>query len=301
MTVSFDGRVAIVTGAGNGLGRSYALELARRGCRVLVNDLGGSTSGEGADAAAANQVVAEIRAAGGEAISNLGSVADYDNGQRMVEQCLDEWGRLDIVICNAGILRDKSFHNLEPKDWDAIFDVHVKGAYNVLRAAWPVFRDRGYGRAILTSSASGVWGYFGQANYGAAKTSMIGFMNVLKQEGLKYNTCVNTLIPVAGTRLTATVWEPARVEAFKPEHVTPAVVYLASEACTDTGLIIEAGAGNFNRVALTKGPGAHSDQDAPVSVEWVQEHWNEITALDGTMRLMWSGRETLDEFMAARA
>ncbi len=300
MTVDFEGRVAIVTGAGHGLGRSYALELARRGAKVLVNDLGGDPMGQGADAAPANQVVEEIKAMGGDAISNLGSVADFENGMEMVRQCMDRWGRLDIVICNAGILRDKAFHNITEDDWDIIFDVHVKGTYNVLHHAWPVFRQQNYGRVVITSSSSGIWGNFGQANYGAAKTAMLGLMNVLKQEGLKYNINVNTLMPVAGTRLTATVMKPEMVEAMKPEYVTPAVIYMVSEDCEDSGLLIEAGAGNFNRAAVVKGPGIRPGLGEPKSVEWVQENWGQITSLENAPA-MWNGRQTVEEFLKERA
>ncbi|MEX1023165.1 MAG: SDR family oxidoreductase [Dehalococcoidia bacterium] len=301
MALTFEGRVAIVTGAGNGIGRSYALELARRGAKVLVNDLGGDPMGQGADAAPANQVVEEIKALGGEAISNLGSVSDFENGMEMVRQCMDQWGRLDIVICNAGILRDKAFHNISEQDWDIIFDVHVKGSYAVLHHAWPVFRQQGYGRVVLTSSSSGIWGNFGQANYGAAKTAMLGLMNVLKQEGAKYNVMVNTLMPVAGTRLTASVMKPEMVEAMKPEYVTPAVIYMVSEDCTDSGLLIEAGAGNFNRAAVVKGPGIRPGlEEGPKSTEWVAEHWSQITSLENAPA-MWNGGQTYEAYQKARA
>jgi NAD(P)-dependent dehydrogenase (short-subunit alcohol dehydrogenase family) len=300
MTISFEGRVALVTGAGNGLGRAYALELARRGAKVVVNDLGGDPAGRGEDAAPAQKVVDEIEALGGEAIANLDSVADYDAGMEMVRQAIDKWGRLDIVIANAGILRDRAAHNITEEDWDIIFDVHAKGAFNVVRHAWAQFRVQGYGRVVLTSSSSGIWGNFGQANYGAAKTSLIGFMNVLKQEGVKYNVKVNTLAPVAGTRLTAGVMQADQVEALKPEYVVPATLYMASEDCTDSGMIIEAGAGNFNRAVLMKGPGVQPGLGEPVDLEWVQEHWGEVTSLEGA-RPMWNNRFSLDEWAAELA
>jgi NAD(P)-dependent dehydrogenase (short-subunit alcohol dehydrogenase family) len=281
MSLDFSGQVALVTGAGGGLGRAYALDLAGRGAKVVVNDLGGDPFGEGDDAAPARKVVEEIEAAGGEAIANFDSVSDYDGGFNMVKDAMDKWGRLDVVICNAGILRDMAFHNMGEADWDAIFDVHIKGSYTVLRAAWPVFRQQAYGRVILTASSSGIWGQFGQTNYGAAKTATIGMMNVLKQEGLKYNVNVNTIAPVAGTRLTATVMPKEMVEKLTPEHVASAVVYLVSKECTDSGLIIEAGAGNFNRAVLVKGPGLTPGMDEVKTPEWVQENWKAIISLEG--------------------
>ena len=300
MTLDFTGRVAIVTGAGNGLGRSYALELASRGAKILVNDLGGDIFGSGDDAAAAQIVVDEIKAAGGEAIANLGSVSDYENGLEMVRQCMEAWGRVDIVITNAGILRDKAMHNITEQDWDIIMDVHMKGTYAVLHHVWPVFRQQGYGRVVLTSSSSGIWGNFGQANYGAAKSANLGLMNVLKQEGLKYNVTVNSLMPGAGTRLTATVMDEERLEQMKPEFVTPAVVYMCSEENKDSGMMIEAGAGNFNRAVMVKAPGIEHGTDSLPSAEWVEENWGQITSLEGATP-MWNGRQTVDEFNASDA
>jgi len=296
MTISFEGQVALITGAGGGLGRAYALELARRGCKVVVNDVGGDPHGRGADTAPARKVGEEIEALGGEAIPNFDSVASYEGGYNMVKAAMDKWGRLDIVICNAGILRDVAFHNMSEDDWDAIFAVHVKGTFTVLRAAWPIFRQQSYGRVVLTSSSSGIWGNFGQANYGAAKTAMIGLMNVLKQEGAKYNVMVNTIAPVAGTRLTATVLPPQLVERLKPDYVVPAVVYLVSKECTDSGLIIEAGAGRFNRAALVKGRGIDAGLDEVKTAEWVAEHWKEITSLEGAVP-MWNAQMTLEDYL----
>ena len=296
MTISFEGQVALITGAGGGLGRAYALELARRGCKVVVNDVGGDPHGRGADTAPARKVCEEIEALGGEAIPNFDSVASYEGGYNMVKAAMDKWGRLDIVICNAGILRDVAFHNMSEDDWDAIFAVHVKGTFTVLRAAWPIFRQQSYGRVVLTSSSSGIWGNFGQANYGAAKTAMIGLMNVLKQEGAKYNVMVNTIAPVAGTRLTATVLPPQLVERLKPDYVVPAVVYLVSKECTDSGLIIEAGAGRFNRAALVKGRGIDAGLDEVKTAEWVAEHWKEITSLEGAVP-MWNAQMTLEDYL----
>jgi NAD(P)-dependent dehydrogenase (short-subunit alcohol dehydrogenase family) len=297
MAISFEGQVALVTGAGGGLGRAYALDLAKRGAKVVVNDLGGDPHGEGENRSAAGKVVDEIKAAGGEAVPNYDSVASYDGGFNMVKTAVDTWGRLDVVICNAGILRDTAFHNMSEDDWDKVFAVHIKGSFTVLRAAWPVFRQQSYGRVVVTSSSSGIWGQFGQANYGSAKTAMLGLMNVLKQEGQKYNVMVNTIAPVAGTRLTQTVMPQEMVDRLKPDYVVPAVVYLVSKDCTDSGMIIEAGAGNFNRAVLIKGPGVRPGMDEVKSAEWVQENWKAITSLEGA-EPMWASSKTLKQFLA---
>ncbi|HXU24427.1 MAG TPA: SDR family oxidoreductase [Tepidiformaceae bacterium] len=299
MAISFEGQVALVTGAGNGLGRSYALDLARRGAKVVVNDLGGDPHGVGENASAAQKVVDEIKAAGGEAVPNYNSVADYDGGYNMVKTAIDTWGRLDVVICNAGILRDVAFHNMSEDDWDKVFAVHIKGSFTVLRAAWPVFRQQSYGRVVVTSSSSGIYGQFGQANYGAAKTAMLGLMNVLKQEGAKYNVMVNTIAPVAGTRLTQTVMPAEMVEKLTPDFVASAVTFLVSKENTDSGLIIEAGAGNFNRAAIVKGPGLRPGMDEVKPAEWVQENWKQITSLEGA-EPMWNAQKTLKAHLAGQ-
>ncbi|MGE5597379.1 MAG: SDR family oxidoreductase [Hyphomicrobiales bacterium] len=297
MAISFEGQVALVTGAGAGLGRAYAMDLARRGAKVVVNDLGGDPHGQGENRAAAQKVVDEIKAAGGEATPNFDSVASYDGGFNMVKTAVDTYGRLDVVICNAGILRDVAFHNMSEDDWDKVFAVHIKGSFTVLRAAWPVFRQQSYGRVVLTTSSSGIYGQFGQANYGAAKTAMLGLMNVLKQEGAKYNVNVNTIAPVAGTRLTQTVMPQEMVDRLKPEFVVPAVTYLVSKECTDSGVIIEAGAGNFNRAAIVKGPGVRPGMDEIKDAEWVQANWDKIMSLEGA-EPMWRTGQTLREHLA---
>jgi len=299
MAIRFDGQVALVTGAGGGLGRAYALDLAGRGAKVVVNDLGGDPHGQGADAAPARKVCDEITAAGGEAVPNFDSVSSYDGGFNMVKTAIDTWGRLDIVVANAGILRDLAFHNMSEDDWDKVFAVHIKGSFTVLRAAWPVFRQQAYGRVVLTSSSSGIWGNFGQANYGSAKTAMIGLMNVLKQEGAKYNVTVNTIAPVAGTRLTATVMPQEAVDRLKPDYVVPAVTYLVSKECTDSGMIIEAGAGNFNRAALVKNKGLQPGLAEIKDAEWVQSNWAAITDLTGA-EPMWRTGQTLKDYLASK-
>lgn len=300
MSISFEGQVALVTGAGNGLGRAYAVDLAKRGAKVVVNDLGGDPFGQGENRSAAQKVVDEIKAAGGEAVPNYDSVASYDGGFNMVKTAVDNFGRLDAVVCNAGILRDVAFHNMSEDDWDKVFSVHIKGSFTVLRAAWPVFRQQSYGRVVLTTSSSGIWGQFGQANYGAAKTAMLGLMNVLKQEGVKYNVTVNTVAPVAGTRLTETVMPKEMVERLTPEFVVPAVTYMVSKENTDSGLIIEAGAGNYNRAVMVKGPGIRPGMDEVKSAEWIQENWKAITSLEGA-EPMWAAGKTLKSFLAEKA
>ncbi len=300
MAISFEGQVALVTGAGAGLGRAYALDLAKRGAKVVVNDLGGDPNGVGESRAAAQKVVDEIKAAGGEAVPNYNSVADYDGGFEMVKTAIDTWGRLDVVICNAGILRDLAFHNMSEDDWDKVFAVHIKGSFTVLRAAWPVFRQQSYGRVVLTTSSSGIYGQFGQANYGAAKTAMLGLMNVLKQEGAKYNVMVNTIAPVAGTRLTQTVMPQEMIDRLKPELVAPAVVYLVSKENTDSGVVIEAGAGNFNRAAIVKGPGVQPGMADMKDAEWVQANWDKITSLEGA-QVMWRTGQTLEDHLKEAA
>jgi NAD(P)-dependent dehydrogenase (short-subunit alcohol dehydrogenase family) len=252
--LGFDGKVAIVTGAGGGLGRSHALELARRGARVVVNDLGGSVDGTGGSEGPAAAVVKEITDLGGEAVADRNSVATPEGGAAIVDAAIQAFGRVDIVVNNAGILRDKAFHNLTPDLVDPVIDVHLKGAFNVTRAAWVHFREQGYGRVVNTSSNSGLLGNFGQANYGAAKMGLVGLTKVLAIEGAKYNIKANAIAPVAFTRMTADLM-PGLEEKLKPELVTPVVVYLCHEECPVTGEIYSAGGGVVARyfVGLTQG------------------------------------------------
>ncbi len=299
MTVSFEGRVAAITGAGGGLGRSYALELARRGAKIVVNDLGGGEFGGGADEEMANAVVAEIKAEGGDAVANFGDISKYETGTAMVNAAIENYGRLDVLICNAGILRDVSFGKMTEEDWDIIFAVHVRGMFNAVHNAWPHMRKQAYGRIMLTSSTSGVWGNFGQTNYGAAKTAMLGFMNSLKQEGLKYDIRVNALTPAAGTRLTATVFDEDTMDAARPEFVTPLVTYLVSENCPDTGSIYYAGMGRYYRTALMHGPVTEVDPTETKTAEWMEENWDQISSLENPVA-MWNGRTPLAEFEAAQ-
>ncbi|MDZ7729641.1 MAG: SDR family oxidoreductase [Dehalococcoidia bacterium] len=297
MDIRFDGQVALVTGAGRGLGRSYALELARRGAKVIINDIGGALDGESADQTPAQQVVDEIKAEGGEAAANYDSVADYEGGYNMVKQAIDTWGRLDIAVCNAGILRDRAIHNMPEEDWDKVLDVHLKGCYNVIRAAWPVFRQQSYGRVVMASSNSGLYGNFGQANYAAAKAGMVGMMNVLKLEGEKYNINVHCIAPGAATRMTENLMDAERLALMSPDHVAPIVAYLASSECEESGLVIEAAAGRYGRCSFVKGPTVEYDPTDLKSVEWVRDNWDKITSLDGADP-MWSVRESRKEHYA---
>ena len=279
----FDGRVAVVTGAGRGLGRAYALELAQRGAKVVVNDFGGARDGTGEGSTnPADEVVREIVAAGGQAVANYDSVTTQDAGERIVKMALDHFGRLDILINNAGILQDKSFARMTPDLWNGVLAVHLQGAYNVTRPAFLAMRENGYGRIVLTTSASGLFGNFGQANYSAAKLALVGLMNTLKLEGDKYNVKVNTVAPLAGTRLTQDVFPPDVLERLKPEFVAPLVIYLCSEACQDSGLVVNAGGGFFSRAAVVAAPATlvGDGQEVP-TVEAIHQHWARIDSLDG--------------------
>ena len=280
--IRFDDRVAIVTGAGAGLGRVYALELAKRGAKVVVNDLGGARDGTGAGSEAADLVVGEIRAAGGEAVANYDSVATPEGGQSIVDTAIDAFGRLDILINNAGILRDKTLAKMEPENWGAVMDVHLKGAYNVTRPAFVKMRENRYGRIILTTSGAGLYGNFGQTNYSAAKMGLIGLMNTVNLEGEKHNIRVNTIAPVAATRLTDDILPPEFFEKLKPEFVAPMVLYLCSEQCPVTGAVYNAGMGYFNRAAVITGPGiVVGDGKEVPTPEAVATSMDKIKSLDG--------------------
>ena len=245
--LGFDGKVAIITGAGGGLGRSHALELAKRGALIVVNDLGGSVDGQGGSHTAAQQVVDEIKAAGGEAVPNYDSVASADGGKAIVQAAVDAFGKVDIIINNAGILRDTSFKNMTPDMLEPVLDVHLKGAFYVTQPAWQLMRDQGYGRIVNTSSAAGIFGNFGQTNYGAAKMGLVGLTRVLAVEGAKNNIKVNAIAPVAKTRMTEDLLGPV-ADRLGPEYVTPVVTYLAHESCEVSGEVYACGGGHVARV-----------------------------------------------------
>jgi (3R)-3-hydroxyacyl-CoA dehydrogenase / 3a,7a,12a-trihydroxy-5b-cholest-24-enoyl-CoA hydratase / enoyl-CoA hydratase 2 len=277
--IRFDGRVALVTGAGNGLGRAHALLLASRGAKVVVNDLGGGIRGEGQSSSAADKVVEEIRAAGGTAIANHDSV---ESGDKIVKTALDEFGRIDIVINNAGILRDVTFAKMSPEDWDLIYRVHVLGSFRVTHAAWPHMRDQKYGRVVMTASAAGIYGNFGQANYSMAKLGLVGLSNTLALEGRKNNVHVNTIAPIAGSRLTETVLPKELIDALRPEFVSPLVAYLCSEACEETGGLFEVGGGFFAKLRWERAKGKNFRLGRAITPEAVVASWSEVAGFDKT-------------------
>ncbi len=295
MSIRFDGRVAIVTGAGGGLGRCYALELARRGAKVVVNDLGGTLDGTAGSPSMARAVVDEITDAGGEAVANHDSVTDRAGAQRMVDEAVSRFGSVDILVNNAGILRDKTFAKIELDDFEKVVDVHLMGSVNVTRAAFPLMKERGYGRVVLTTSSSGLYGNFGQTNYGAAKLGLVGFMNSLKLEGAKYGIKVNCVAPTAATRMTDGLWPPGVDDALAPEHAVPAVIFLCSEDAP-TGHIIEAGAGYFARVAIVEAGGAVLGPQA--TAEEVAARYGEIADLSGA-RTFDAGSEMIMSMLKA--
>ncbi len=273
--ISFAGKTAIVTGAGGGLGRCYALELARRGARVVVNDLGGAADGRGAGTAA-DAVVAEITAMGGEATANRASVTDRAGVAAMVEQAMQAFGRIDILVNNAGILRDKSFMKMELDDAQAVLDVHLMGAFNCTRAVWPVMMEQEYGRIVMTTSPSGLYGNFGQANYGAAKMGLVGLMNTLRIEGAKRHVHVNAISPVAATRMTAGLMPQEQLDKLGPEHIVPGVVYLCSEGAP-SGAILQAAGGSFCLAAIMESPWVEVGPQA--SADDVAAQWERIADL----------------------
>lgn len=276
--IKFDGKVAIVTGAGAGLGKTYALDLAKRGCKVVVNDLGGARDGTGGSKSAADAVVDEIKAAGGEAAPNYDNVATVDGGENIVKTAVDNFGKVDIVINNAGILRDKSFLKMEEGMWDAVMAVHLRGAYCVTRPAYALMRENNYGRIVFTTSGAGLYGNFGQSNYSAAKMGLLGLMNTLKLEGAKYNVLVNTIAPVAASRLTEDVMPPEFFEKLKPEFITPLVVYLSSEENKDSGYVFNAGIGWYSRAAIMIGEGTIiGDGKKEIKAEEIKDNWAKIT------------------------
>jgi NAD(P)-dependent dehydrogenase (short-subunit alcohol dehydrogenase family) len=273
--VTYEGRTAIVTGAGGGLGRSHALALAERGAKLVVNDLGGNPDGTGASESMADKVVKEILEAGGEAVANHDSVATPERGAAIVQTALDAFGAVDIVINNAGILRDKSFAKIEPADFDILVDVHLRGAFHVSQPAFKVMKERGFGRFVHTTSAAGLFGNFGQGNYAAAKTGLIGLSNVLAIEGAKANITSNVIAPIAKSRLTENLLGPL-ADVLAPELVTPLVAYLVSPQCSITHEIFSVGGGRVARVFIGLGNGWFAGKDATITPEDVAAHIDEI-------------------------
>lgn len=292
MTIGFEGKVAIVTGAGGGLGRTYALELAARGAKVVVNDLGGAMDGSGGSSKAADEVVAEIEAAGGEAVANGSSVTDKLGVQNMIKQTMNAYGRVDVLINNAGILRDKTFAKMEVDDFRAVLEVHLMGSVLCTKAVWPIMCEQEYGRIVMTSSVSGIWGNFGQSNYGAAKMGLVGLMNVLKLEGHKYGVHVNAVSPGALTRMTESLMpEDAGGDDFAPELVTPAMIYLASDQAP-TGVILQAGRSRVARIRVVETEGVTFPDG--FTADDVAENFERICAADPLRTYAYTGAEAVD-------
>merc|ERR1712216_1120234 len=276
--LSFKDKVVLITGAGGGLGRAHALFFAARGASVVVNDLGGSTKGDSKGSSnAADKVVAEIKAMGSNAVANYDSV---EHGEAIVKTALDAFGRVDIVINNAGILRDVSFSKMTDRDWDLIFLVHVRGAYSVTKAAWEVMRKQKFGRIVMTTSAAGLYGNFGQANYSAAKIALVGFASTLAKEGASKNVHCNCIAPIAGSRMTETVLPKELVDALKPEYVSPLVAWLCHEDCEENGSTFEVGAGWISKVQMQRSEGKMFDLSPPFTCEDVRDGWDEVCDFD---------------------
>ncbi len=276
MTIRYDDRVAVITGAGSGLGRSHALFLASRGAKVVVNDLGGAVDGSGASTSAGDKVVAEIKAAGGEAVANADSVATPEGAANIIQCAIDNYGQVDILINNAGNLRDKSFAKLLPEDFDAVVDVHLSGSAYCTLAAWPHMKDAGYGRIVMTTSSAGLFGNFGQGNYAAAKMGVYGLMNALKHEGRKFNININTLAPMALTRMTEDIMSDKIKPLVKPEFVTPIVAWFCAEENTTSGDVVEAGAGYYAKVQIVEGAGVVLGGGEIPTPELIQENYDKI-------------------------
>jgi len=294
MSIRFDDQVAIVTGAGGGIGKQHALELARRGAKVVVNDLGGGVDGTGTSDAS-EAVVDQILSEGGEAIANGASVTDLDAIKDMTEQVVSKWGKIDILVNNAGILRDKTFHNVSMDDFNLVMDVHFQGTLNCTHTIYPIMRENGYGRIVFTSSSSGVFGNFGQSNYGAAKMAMVGLMNTLKLEGQKYNVFSNTITPVAYTRMTENLMPEDFGKQFQPEYITPAVLYLASNQAPN-GAIMAAGAGVFSRILIHETMGISLGTGEDMTPENISASWEKISDMSDARLLQNGGEQTLKIF-----
>ncbi len=289
MTISFDNKVVIVTGAGGGLGRSHAIEFARRGAKVVVNDLGGEVDGSGSSSEAANKVVKEIADLGGVAIPNGASVTDDAGVKHMIDQTIEEFGRIDILVNNAGILRDKSFSKMEMEDFTKVTDVHLIGSVKPTKQVWDIMKDQNYGRIIVTTSSTGLYGNFGQANYGAAKLALVGFVNTLKLEGQKYNINCNILCPVAYTRMTSNLMPPEAEQLLTPSSVTPAVIYLSGENAPN-GTILCAGAGVYSVAKILESDGKNLGLKA--TAEDIEKNWDKISDFSNAKPFNMGGEQT---------
>jgi len=296
MSISFKDRVAIVTGAGGGLGRCHALDLAKRGAKVVVNDLGGSVDGSSdGSLSAAETVVEEIKAAGGEAMANGASVTEKDQVDAMVKDVMEKYGRIDILVNNAGILRDKSFTKVEDEDFRIVLEVHLMGSVNCTKAVWEIMKEQNYGRIVMTSSSSGLYGNFGQTNYGAAKMGVVGLMNTLKLEGAKYNIKCNALAPVAGTRMTESLMPGEVLDQIQPDFVTPAVTFMVSDEAP-TGVIVAAGAGVFTRVMIHETKGVNLGTGEGMLAENIAANWDQISDMTDAKLCYQGGDQTMKIF-----
>lgn len=275
-SLRFDNKVVVVTGAGSGLGHAYAIEFAKRGAKLLVNDLGGSRKGEGTSHNAADSVVEEIKKIGGQAVANYDSV---EFGDKIIKSALDAFGRVDVVLNNAGILRDKTILKMTSADWDLIMNVHLKGAYSVTKAAWRAMKTNKYGRIINTSSGSGLYGNFGQSNYATAKLGLHGFTQTLAIEGEKYNIKVNSIVPVAASRMTEDVLSKELLDIFVPEKIVPLVVYLAHESCEETGGLFEVAGGWFTKLRWQRAQGLFLN--GAITAEQIKKDWEKVVSFEG--------------------
>ena len=300
MTISFENKVVIVTGSGGGLGRCHALQFAQRGAKLVINDLGGAVDGSGGSSEAADKVVQEIKDMGGEAISNGSSVTDKEGVQKLVDDAMSAYGRIDVLVNNAGVLRDKSFAKVTLDDFEFVVDVHLMGSVYCSKAVWPIMVEQQYGRIIMTSSSSGVFGNFGQANYGSAKLGVVGLMNTLRIEGQKNNIKVNSLIPVAATRMTENLGMPEEVlKQLKPESVSPAVLFMASEDAPN-GIMLSAGAGVFAKVEISQAAGVGFAGD-DINPDSIAENWSEISDMSDAKALFNGGEHTAHMFAKVKS
>ena len=295
MSLDFKDKVAIVTGSGNGIGKGYALELAKRGAKVVVNDLGGTVDGSGGSLSAADAVVQEIEAAGGEAMANGANVAKQEDVKAMVEVTMEKWGRVDILINNAGILRDKSFGKMEWSDFEAVINVHLLGSALCAHSVFPIMKEQEFGRIVMTSSSSGLFGNFGQTNYAAAKMGVVGLMNTLKLEGAKYNVHTNSIAPTATTRMTEHLFPAEFAEKLDPKYIIPAVIFLASEKAPN-GEILEAGGGVVANTYVMETMGKYFGTDENFTAEAVANHWAEIADTTDARRLTQGGEVAIKHF-----